>query len=390
MPPNRTSAQARLDDITTCMAVMAKTLGILASSAKTPFIEAISNTTQSLLKNIQTVKQNKDECIQLMEKTHQLLEAIIMVHINSETGGEFPPSVLNNVGNFTQTLHKIHTFVEAQQGGSKVMIFFRQSEMSTLLKGCKAGLQQGFESFQAKMQEEASKMQQDVLNMIEALSGSSHSGGASMVYSGSYTSSTSISMLPSEPKIFHGREKEILKILKLFSQGSPQIAILGAGGMGKTSLARAVIHHTEIVSRYGQYRHFVVCDSAVNKVELAALVGAHLGLMPGKDLTQVVVNHFSNSPPSLLILDNLETVWEPTELRPEIEEFLSLLTDVDHLALIVGAQLQCEEQKDQSKFIGLTHFSLYWSPWPKTQQMIGRPETKIAESDSRPNTNRTE
>jgi hypothetical protein len=109
--------------------------------------------------------------------------------------------------------------------------------------------------------------------------------------------------------------------------------------MGKTSLARAVIHHTEIISRYGQCRHFVACDSAANKVELAALVGAHLGLKPGKDLTRVVVNHFSSSPPSLLILDNLETVWEPTELRAEIEEFLSLLTDVTHLALMVDAQL---------------------------------------------------
>jgi predicted ATPase len=130
-----------------------------------------------------------------------------------------------------------------------------------------------------------------------------------------------------------------MEILRLFSQGTPQIAILGPGGMGKTSLARAVIHHTEIVSRYGRpYRHFVACDSAANKVELAALVGAHLGLKPGPDLTQAVVKHFASSAPSLLILDNLETVWEPTELCSEIEEFLSLLTDVDHVALIVSTQ----------------------------------------------------
>jgi hypothetical protein len=47
-----------------------------------------------------------------------------------------------------RTLHKIHTFVEAQQNGSKVKKFFRQGEMSTLLKDCKAGLQQGLEIFQ--------------------------------------------------------------------------------------------------------------------------------------------------------------------------------------------------------------------------------------------------
>jgi predicted ATPase len=146
-------------------------------------------------------------------------------------------------------------------------------------------------------------------------------------------------MLPSEPKIFHGRDTELSEILMLFIQGTPRIAILGAGGIGKTSLTRAVIHHPDIVSRYAQNRHFVACDSAANKVELAALVGAHLGLKPGKDLTKAVVNHFASGAPSLLILDNLETVWEPTQIRAEIEEFLSLLTDVAHLALMVGGWL---------------------------------------------------
>jgi hypothetical protein len=107
--------------------------------------------------------------------------------------------------------------------------------------------------------------------------------------------------------------------------------------MGKTSLARAVLHHTKITAKYEQHRFFVACDSAATKVDLAALVGAHLGLKPGKDLTQSVIQHFSKSPPILLILDNLETSWEPNESRNQIEEFLSLLTEVDHLSLIVGA-----------------------------------------------------
>jgi Cdc6-like AAA superfamily ATPase len=145
-------------------------------------------------------------------------------------------------------------------------------------------------------------------------------------------------MLPSEPKIFHGRESELSDILRLFSQVNPKIAILGAGGMGKTSLAKAVIHHPEITVKYEQHRFFVGCDSATTKIELAALIGAHLGLKSGKDLTQPVVQHFSCNPPSLLILDNLETLWEPAESRPDVEEFLSLLTDVKHLALMVSKQ----------------------------------------------------
>ncbi|KAJ7829606.1 P-loop containing nucleoside triphosphate hydrolase protein, partial [Mycena leptocephala] len=141
--------------------------------------------------------------------------------------------------------------------------------------------------------------------------------------------------LPSEPKIFHGRDSELSDILHLFSQGKPRIAILGAGGMGKTSLARAVIHHTEITERYNQHRFFVACDPAATQVELAALIGAHVGLKPEKDLTRPVIQYFSSSSDCLLILDNLETLWDPVESRGKIEEFLSLLTSVDHLALVI-------------------------------------------------------
>ncbi|KAJ7301114.1 P-loop containing nucleoside triphosphate hydrolase protein [Mycena albidolilacea] len=142
-------------------------------------------------------------------------------------------------------------------------------------------------------------------------------------------------MLPSEPKIFHGRESEISDILALFDMGTPRIAILGGGGMGKTSLARALLHHPKIIMTYGQNRFFVSCNSVSTEPELVALIGAHLGLKQGIDLTRPVLRHFSNSPPSLLILDELETLWEQVESHSEIEELLALLTSVDHLALII-------------------------------------------------------
>jgi AAA+ ATPase superfamily predicted ATPase len=141
-------------------------------------------------------------------------------------------------------------------------------------------------------------------------------------------------MLPSRPKIFYGRESELADIQKILNQQPARIAILGGGGIGKTSLARAVLHHPDICIQF-EHRFFVSAEAVTTSIELAALIGLHVGLTPGKNLTQSVVNYFSKTPQSLLILDNLETVWEPIQSRGGIEEFLSLLTDIKHLALIV-------------------------------------------------------
>jgi hypothetical protein len=53
MPPQPTVTQIRLNNITECLTITSNTLEILAGSLKSPFLEAISNTTHSLLKNIQ-------------------------------------------------------------------------------------------------------------------------------------------------------------------------------------------------------------------------------------------------------------------------------------------------------------------------------------------------
>ncbi|KAJ7746959.1 hypothetical protein B0H14DRAFT_452880 [Mycena olivaceomarginata] len=318
-----------------------------------------------------------------MEQIHDLLDAVIGAHTKSDTGGNLPVDVLNHMGKFSETLNKIHTFVEAQQNNSQIKRFFRQGETSTLLKECKAGLQEGIDFFQIKngnlmndieeLQKESEKRHQEVLNMIETLSDTSSDRASTVqgrafsenqaltfttcvqisgVYSCSYNSSNSISMLPSEPKIFHGRDPELSDILQLFHQNTPHIAILGAGGMGKTSLAQAVIHHPEIVARYGPLRFFVTCDSVTTEVQLAALIGAHLGLESGK----ISLNLFSTTSlealPTLLILDNFETPWEPRESRGDVEEFLSLLTGVKHLALMITMR----GAERQPRFPGVDHF----------------------------------
>ncbi|KAJ7142591.1 hypothetical protein C8R44DRAFT_725928 [Mycena epipterygia] len=348
MPPQPTVTEIRLNKILAFLAPTITLLNEINDAFGTPFIKAILNTTLSLVTAVQNVKRNKEQCVQLMENIHEILHAIINLHMKSETAGDLSPAILDHVGNFTETLHKIHTFIEAQQDRNRFTHFFRQSEMNILRKGCFEGLEEAVKSFTvgagfylaesiAEWQQRTQKMHQELLELVANLSDGSTSDTVSSIYpntAGLTTSSTSFSLLPAQPKIFHGRQAELTDIVTSLTQQSACIAILGAGGMGKTSLAKAAPHHPDVATKY-ETRLFIAAESATTSIELASLIGSHLGLKPEKDLTKPVIQHLSTGPSCLLVLDNLETPWEPLESRGGVEEFLSLLTDIQQLALII-------------------------------------------------------
>jgi hypothetical protein len=97
-------------------------------------------------------------------------------------------------------------------------------------------------------------------------------------------------MLTSRPKIFYGRESELVHFMETLSKWPARIAILGGGGMGKTSLARAVRHHPDIAAKYEHRCQCRICDHCG---QLAALIGLYVGLNPGQELTKAVVQYFS-------------------------------------------------------------------------------------------------
>ncbi|KAJ7838031.1 P-loop containing nucleoside triphosphate hydrolase protein [Mycena olivaceomarginata] len=294
---------------------------------------------------VQNVKRNKDECAQLMENIHPVLYAIINLHLKAETVESLSPEMLDNIGKFMETLHKIYTFLEGQQDGNRFKYLFRNNELQKLFRDCHAGLDQAVEVFEVTtrplwvndidvMKKTAQLMHEELFELIQTLSDSSTISNGSSGGNESKNSSTSFSMVPSKPKIFYGRQSEVETIMKILNQESPRIAILGGGGMGKTSLAKAILHHPQTLEKF-QHRFFVSAEAATTSIELAALIGLHVGLNPGTDLTRPVVQYLSQKPSCLLILDNLETVWEPMQSRGGIEEFLSLLTEVKHLALLI-------------------------------------------------------
>ncbi|KAJ6580568.1 hypothetical protein DFH09DRAFT_1309885 [Mycena vulgaris] len=188
MPPRPTITQLRFINIVACLGGAVNTLEVISKSLETPFLQVMSSTIRSLLTAVQassynntthlgltqllqSVKKNKDDCTRMLEQVYELINAIIRLHITSEPAGELAPQILSELARFIETLHKIHTFVEAQQEQSRIKQFFRQGEMNTLLKACNLGLDQALEVFKVQgahilgditaMQEYAQKTHQE-------------------------------------------------------------------------------------------------------------------------------------------------------------------------------------------------------------------------------------
>ncbi|KAJ7857197.1 hypothetical protein B0H13DRAFT_2357044 [Mycena leptocephala] len=173
---------------------------------------------------------------------------------------------------------------------------------------------------------------QELLELISSQSGSIDN--VSSIRSSLNTSSGSLSLLPASPKIFHGRESELKDLIDSLLCDAARAAILGPGGMGKTTLAMSALHHPAIMEKYG-LRHFISCESATTCGDLVANIGLYLGLESSPLLSKAIVRHFGQCGTCLVILDNFETPWEPIESRAQVEEFLSLLADIPSLTLLL-------------------------------------------------------
>ncbi|KAG8927050.1 hypothetical protein FRC02_008517 [Tulasnella sp. 418] len=146
------------------------------------------------------------------------------------------------------------------------------------------------------------------------------------------------SVMPPEPIIF-GRERFIEQAIALIlKNSSARIAILGPGGIGKTSAALKIIHDARIQARFGKNCIWVPCDQATSIPLFVELIAKSLDLPSSKSndrFKEIVTALESSKEPLILLLDNLETPWDIDGQQSNVAQILSRLAAIPSVSFII-------------------------------------------------------
>jgi hypothetical protein len=81
---------------------------------------------------------------------------------------------------------------------------------------------------------------------------------------------------------FFGRQTDLEQLLAWLLDDVPEpVAVLGPGGIGKSKLTVAALHHADVAARFGDRRLFVRLEDARDEAGVWAALTRELGLEPG-------------------------------------------------------------------------------------------------------------
>jgi tetratricopeptide (TPR) repeat protein len=146
---------------------------------------------------------------------------------------------------------------------------------------------------------------------------------------------------PAPPQLFFGRDGLVQEVVGAILRKS-NVALIGMGGIGKTSVAKVVTSDASIVEHFGKERYFVKCDDFMASLDnfldrVAQVLGAK-GTGP-QAVTMNTLRPFLRKADILLVFDNVESVTDAPIDSDRIAEAIGEFASYPSVSLIVTTRI---------------------------------------------------
>ena len=146
---------------------------------------------------------------------------------------------------------------------------------------------------------------------------------------------------PAPPQLFFGRDDLVRTVVNTILRKS-NVALIGTGGIGKTSVAKVVTNDALIIERFGKERYFVKCDdfnaSFDNFLDRVAQVLGAKGT-GHQAVTMSTLLPFLRKADILLVFDNVESVTDAQIDSDRVAEAIGEFASYPTVTLILTTRI---------------------------------------------------
>ncbi|KZV60721.1 TPR-like protein [Peniophora sp. CONT] len=353
--PSTTSRSTRISEElkTSAKGAVKAAVDILSVAASVtqnvPYIGIVSGVLTELSKIQDEVNVLKSDCASVATVARQIKSVVDRIRDQCEVSGEgneLPEGLVEPFQDLEKCIVKTLEVLHACKGDSlrpisRIRLYFNRGELLGNVRQCRLDLQAALDLFNARLHVNntfAIHLQYKKLEIqdrkLDALL------EQPTVAFSMHTSSSFDARLPPSPSIFHGRAREVDHIVDIVCHKAPsRVAILGPGGIGKTSIALSVLYHADVEALYAKHRLFLSCEAISNAESLVQELLRLFGLVyldrsqgSGSPLDMLLL-YLQTLPSGIICLDNLETPWDADTLV--VENILARIASLPRIALII-------------------------------------------------------